>query len=212
MSRLIDLTGQRYGRLVVLRRSPKSGTNKGVYWLCRCDCGKEKYIRGANLRNGTIRSCGCYQKEMESEWNKTHGMSSTKLYKIWKNMKARCYNPRVDRYPHYGGRGISVCKEWHMFIPFRDWAFSSGYKEGLSIDRIDVNGNYSPCNCRWVTMKEQALNKTTNHLIAYHGITRSITEWAKAFGITYGTMHDRLKSGWSMEKISSTPLLSGKRL
>ena len=150
-----ELTGLRFGRLTVLEHSD-STKNGNAKWLCRCDCGKEVIARADCLKSGKTKSCGCWRKEMFT----THGMTDTPVYHSWMGMIQRCYNPKTKAYKDYGGRGITVCDEWlHDSKAFCDWAMANGYQEGLSIDRIDVNGNYEPSNCRWATAKQQANNK-----------------------------------------------------
>ena len=163
MRRVIDLTGQKYGRLTVICRTmdhiQPSGT-KALTWLCRCECGNNAVVRGDKLRRGKTKSCGCLTKELNKTRGISHGESHSKLYRVWSQMIQRCTNPNQKKYPAYGGRGIAVCAEWKCsYIAFRDWAMISGYEEGLSIDRIDVNGNYEPSNCRWATRIEQEANK-----------------------------------------------------
>ncbi len=160
MGKLIDLTGQRFGRLLVLSRAANNPQNRQPMWCCRCDCGKETVVIGRDLRGGHTQSCGCLNRDATIERSTTHGGCYTRLYSIWNNMKERCYNPRSHKYQDYGGRGITVCAGWfNDFAAFRDWALSHGYKDELSIDRIDVNGNYEPSNCRWATAKEQRHNR-----------------------------------------------------
>ena len=167
MPNFIDLTGQRFSAVVVLERAENSKRNE-VMWRCRCDCGKEFITRARSLRSGEVTSCGCLGKEHAvaamKKANTKHGASPhrgyAKLYNTWLRMKGRCSRPTATSYKYYGGRGISVCEEWEKdFVAFRDWALANGYQEGLSIDRIDVNGNYCPENCRWITMSEQQRNK-----------------------------------------------------
>ena len=132
---------------------------------------------------------------------KSHGMYGTRIYGIWAHIKSRCYNPSVERYKYYGGRGISMCEEWrNSFEAFYEWAMANGYKEGLSIDRIDNNGNYEPSNCRWVTTVDQMNNTTRNQSITYNGETHTIAEWARIANIPYKAFYARLKRGWGMEK------------
>lgn len=159
-----DLTGLRYGRLTVIKRSEGTPRSYGhSLWVCHCDCGKEALAYGTNLTQGRTQSCGCYQADAVRLSNSTHGESHTRLHRIWLGMKDRCYNKNAKNYQHYGGRGIFVCDEWlGNFESFRDWAISNGYSNSLSIDRVNVDGSYEPTNCRWATAKEQNNNKRNN--------------------------------------------------
>lgn len=155
--------GEKYGRLKIVRIDHKEGNT--VYVLCDCDCGKKKVIALKSIVSGATVSCGCYNKEQaRKSKNIIHGMSRTRLYKIWCKMKSRCYDKNdIKKYSYYGGRGITVCEEWkNNFVNFQKWAEKNGYCDNLSIDRIDVNGNYEPSNCRWITMAEQQSNKRNN--------------------------------------------------
>lgn len=158
MGKLIDLTGQRFGKLTVIERA---GTkNKHVTWRCICDCGKETIVKGNSLTSGLTRSCGClYRAINQAGAHTTHGGSADRLYNIWRAMRQRCQNPNSTKFADYGGRGIRVCGEWQSYPAFRDWALSHGYADDLSIDRIDFNGNYEPNNCRWATVKVQNNNR-----------------------------------------------------
>lgn len=163
-----DLSGKRFGRLTVLRRCNEEVNHSYGHsvWICVCNCGKETVVYGSSLLQGRTKSCGCYQAETARQANSTHGQSNTRLHRIWAGMKERCCNINAANYKNYGGRGISVCEEWMRdFVAFRDWAVTHGYSDDLSIDRIDVNGNYDPENCRWATAKEQNNNKRNNRLL-----------------------------------------------
>ena len=184
MGKTLDLTGQRFGKLSVLC---KSGYHNGkIMWRCVCDCGNETTVYGGSLRSGNTKSCGCINAKQNPRYK--HGLSKTRLYHSWNAMMQRCNNPKDKRYANYGGRGISVCKEWQDFMTFRDWALSNGYASDLSIDRIDVNGNYCPENCRWATRIEQANNTTRNHYVTYNGETHTVAEWARLLGIDQSSL------------------------
>ena len=195
--RCVDLTGKRFGRLTVIKRVYREGSNL-VYWLCKCDCGNKKEVRADSLKNGSTQSCGCYAKELATK----HGLSHHPLYCIYNSMKERTTNKNIADYKYYGDRGIKVCKEWENdFMEFYNWAIDNGYKEGLSIDRIDVNGDYEPSNCRWATAKQQLNNRTFNHNITYKGETHTISEWSEKIGINRYTLYCRINTlHWPIEK------------
>ena len=141
----------------------------------------------------------------------THGDSQTKLYKTYQRMKNRCYRKNFPHYEIYGGRGIKICDEWlNDFVKFKDWALKNGYKEGLSIDRINVNGDYEPSNCQWITMEEQANNKRNNIFYTINGITKTQTQWCKYYNIPVTNVRRRLSSGWDIEKALTTPIRKWK--
>lgn len=140
-----------------------------------------------------------------------HGGYGSRLYEVWRTMKKRCNNPKNSQYHLYGGRGITVCEEWQKFEPFYEWAMSNGYRDDLTIDRIDSNGNYEPLNCRWATWKEQQNNRRNNHLITYNGETKTLKQWSEKIGISWFTLYERLKRGWSVEKVLSTPQMRKRR-
>lgn len=207
-----DIIGERFGSLIVLRRvedkiSPK-GYKKPQY-ECICDCGNKKIAVRGNLLTGNTTSCGCYKKELDHKRFLKHGHAENpdKLYQKWSSMRSRCYNSNATNYKNYGGRGIKVCAEWNDYEVFRKWAIDNGYKEGLTIDRIDVDGNYEPGNCRFTTMKEQNNNRRTTNFHTYNGNTQSEMKWAEEYGISYNTLKTRLKYGWSFEDALNTPVL-----
>lgn len=190
MSKRIDLTGQHLGRWTVIEYV--GNTRTGAWWKCRCDCGTVRVVNGRRLRDGTSKSCGCLRRELMSK----HGASGTRLYGIWTNMKGRCNNPNAEGYKDYGGRGIQVCEEWaHDFSVFQEWAMSHGYQETLSIDRVDVDGNYCPENCRWVSMKEQQNNKRTNVFCEINGKTKTLSQWAEYANLPKYEIYDRWRRG-----------------
>lgn len=210
MSGRIDRTGQRFGRLVV-SRLVEVGKNWVGVWECVCDCGQVVKVRSSNLTSGQIKSCGCLKREATIRRNTSHGLSGgektpTKLYRIWLGMRRRCFSVRSDDYPHYGGRGITVCGEWADYAAFHAWAMASGYQSGRSIERNDVDGNYEPSNCRWATRREQALNKRNSRRITYNGQTLTTAEWAEATGIPHTALRMRLHRGWSVEKALTEPV------
>lgn len=210
MGKFIDLTGRRFGRLVVLERAP-SRKHK-TYWKCRCDCGTEKEILRDSLLGGRTKSCGCLNLEMVHPHALTERATHLRLYETWHGMKARCLNPNYHHYDDYGGRGITVCKEWQeSFDNFAHWADENGYVEGLTIDRIDVNKGYSPDNCRWATAKEQANNRRNTRYVTWNGITKPITEWCKEMEIDIRVVRHRLNYGWSVEDAFTVPVNHHKK-
>lgn len=207
---LIDLTGMQFGRLTVLKRveKPLGSKETGAFWLCKCSCGHDIVVYGNKLRSGHTKSCGCYRRDTSIIVDTKHGMKNTRLYRVWKHMKARCLNPNDKRYKDYGGRGIQICDDWkNDFASFYKWAVSNGYNNNLSIERIDVNGNYCPENCKWIKMAEQAWNKRNSYKLTLNGETHCISEWAQITGIPVTTLTARIKeNGWDVEKALTTPI------
>jgi hypothetical protein len=203
--RLIDLSGQRFGMWVVGRQS---GNTKGggALWLCRCDCGNERSVLGADLRKGKSISCGCKNTAALASSARTHGGSGSRLHMTWKNMRGRCNNPNRPGYENYGGRGISICPEWDSFAVFEQWANSVGYRAPLTLERMDVNGNYEPGNCMWAGPDTQSANRRFTkkapdgelwwHKARKNGITRAAYNW-------------RVAKGWPLPLVVTWPL--GKR-
>ena len=202
-----DITGMKFGRLTVLRLSHKDNRHE-CHWLCKCDCGNEKTVSGNKLRSGNTKSCGCMQKEfLDGRLRRKHGLTNAKLYATWENMKHRCNDPNNWMYPNYGGRGIKVCEEWLDSSTFFEWALRHGYEEGLSIERINVNGNYEPNNCRWVTQKVQSRNSRTNHLITYNDQTHCLVEWAEILGMPYTVIKNRItRLKWDVKRAFTEPV------
>lgn len=200
----IDLVGKKFGYLTV--ESLYGRKNRALYWNCRCICGKTSIVQGRKLRDGLIKSCGCMRKNEISARNTKHGFHGEKLYATWKSIKQRCYNKNSHCYKDYGGRGIEMCCEWREnYSSFRKWALANGYKEGLTIERIDVNGNYSPGNCTWIPLGAQAMNRRTSHYITVCGERMTITQASKKYGINRGTLSARInRSGWDEEKAALT--------
>ena len=200
--RLVDITGQKFGKLTVLKKveKPKHLKKNETFWLCKCDCGNEKVIRGYSLKVGNTTSCGCYFQEKMS----THKLSKHPLYYIRRSIIQRCCNENSASYYLYGARGIQVCDEWkNDFEAFYQWAIENGYNEEkllsgrnkLTLDRIDNNGNYEPSNCRWVTQKVQGNNTRKNHLITINGETKTMQMWCDLYHINKKAFYCRVKSG-----------------
>jgi len=189
-----DLTGMKFGRLTVLEYYDT--TRHGVRWECRCDCGATTIAYTSSLTTGNTSSCGCFYKERIKTINIKHGMRHTKIYSTWCNIKKRCKDVSSKRSKDYGGRGISVCKEWNNdFISFYKWAMDNGYSDDLTIERINNNGNYEPSNCKWATAKEQNDNKRNNIFVSINGVVVSFRDFLEAFGVKYKTGYNRYYNG-----------------
>lgn len=203
MSSFKDLTNQTFGRLKVIERFGYD-KNKRITWLCECQCEQKNLVvvLGKDLVAGNRKSCGCLNKTRIR-----HGESKTKLYEIWKSMKKRIRNKNCDFYKDYGGRGIEICDEWFVYENFRNWAFENGYKEGLSIERKDVNGDYCPENCCWITKEEQADNKRNTIWIDYNGEKLTLKQWSEKLGISKVVLKNRIfVMGWDIERALFTPV------
>lgn len=200
--------GDKFNMLTVIGFHGKSreGKKGRCLWLCKCECGNETIVSISNLRNGKTKSCGCLAIKTIIKNSITHGLSKHPLYNVWSTIKARCYNPNDHAYKWYGNRGIKLCKEWWKFKLFYDWAMTSGYKEGLTIDRVDNDGDYSPKNCRWATPEEQANNRKSNHFVIYRNTRLTIADWSKESGVSQVAIWKRLKRGWDIEDALFKPL------
>lgn len=210
MSRLIDMTGKRFGRLTVISRASNIN-GKISAWTCRCDCGTIKVVRGYDLRSGGTKSCGCYRRDAMVKASTHHGMSDTRLYRIWCDIKNRCYSSKVPNYSNYGGRGIRVCDDWMDPSKFFEWAKQSGYSDDLTIERIDIDGDYTPSNCKWITLSEQQFNKTTSRIIEINGESKCLREWCVVYDMPYKTVHHRINNlGWEPLVALTTPVRKHK--
>lgn len=205
MSKKLNLTGVAFGRLTVISEAqPRNGRSM---WDCLCACGNKITVPGNSLTTGNTTSCGCYQRDVARDSlrirSTKHGGCGTRLYSIWRAMKSRCGYAKDVEYKNYGARGISVCDDWEDdFIAFKNWSLENGYRDSLSIDRIDTDGNYEPSNCRWSDTKTQNRNK--RNCVKAGG--KTIAEWSEIYGISRATIEGRLKRGWNFERAVSEPV------
>lgn len=202
-----DIIGARFGKLKVVGQFHKDGRK---LFKCLCECGNTVYTQKYYLASGRQISCGCVRKTNRK--HPTHCGSKSRLYKCWQGMKQRCGYENANEYERYGGRGIKVCDEWKRnFESFKDWAITNGYCDGLTIDRIDTDGDYTPDNCRWVSYKVQANNKSNNIVIRYQGQSKTLMEWCETLNLPYSTIYKRIKeSGWDCEDALSIPVKISK--
>lgn len=212
--RFIDRTGQRFGRLTVVKYAGQRGKKTASYWECLCDCGNTSVVLGSNLGKRT-NSCGCIAREdarrkivKATQARRTHGLSNrTPEYRAWKCMMVRCYNTHRAKYARYGARGIVVCERWRH--SFENFLADMGLRPSAShsLDRIDNDGNYCPENCRWATAQEQSRNKSTNRMLSFNGRTASVSEWSETTGLPMRIISDRInKLNWSAELALTTPV------
>lgn len=194
------MVGRKFNKLTVLEECKERDKHDKIMYKCECDCGNIVIVNGNNLRSGNSKSCGCVNNK-PNKHNFKHGKIHTRLYRIHHGMKDRCYNKYSKDYKNYGGLGIKICDEWLSdFMSFYEWAYENGYDDTLTIDRIDVNGNYEPNNCRWVNWETQANNKRNNILLTYNNKTQTISQWAKELQLDYTTIKNRYYKGWSYKE------------
>ena len=202
LTRCINLTGQKFGRWLVIERAENSKRGKAM-WRCSCRCGNVFVVVGGELRGGHSTQCkSCARTK--------HGKAYDRLYGIWKKMISRCQNEQAKDYVGYGGRGISICREWLNINTFFRWAYSNKYTKELTIDRIDNNGNYEPNNCRWITNRQQHSNRRDNHWITINDKTKTITQWSEGAGISRTAIRYRERNNWPKEALIE-PSNRGKR-
>ena len=202
MSKFIDRTGQKFGRLTLIERVENNKFNQ-VQWKCRCDCGKEVIVKAYSLTTGQTKRCGCLKKEQDfiNIIKVKHRKCNTRLYNIWRDMKWRCNSPKSKRHKFYYDKGIKVCQEWQEdFMNFYDWAMANGYKDNLTLDRINDDGNYETKNCRWATITEQNNNQSNNIRIKYNESEYTLSELSKIYNIKRATLYDRIKRGWTIDE------------
>lgn len=192
-----DIAGNRYFRLVALHRAEKTDKRNHVYWVCQCDCGNMITVRKDSLESGHAKSCGCYLKEMYDARRNSEKETLSKLYEAWVNMRSRCNSPSNVAYANYGGRGISVCKEWDTsYAAFKKWSLDNGFSDSLlghqlSIDRIDVDGNYEPSNCRWTDSETQNYNKRCTVRVNVFGENLTLKEISEKYHIPLRVVRTR---------------------
>ena len=199
--------GTRFGRLVVVGQAPAAGRRSRS--VCKCDCGNQKIVTNHNLKTGNVSSCGCLLADRHLRHGDSRRRGKTRLYNIWCGINARCSNPGATVWKHYGGRGIRVCTEWTDYAAFKAWAEANGYMDDLTIDRIDNDGNYEPSNCRWISHREQCMNKRSTIRITINGRTKTVPEWCAEFGISEKLARSRMSEGKTGPEIFK-PRMLGK--
>lgn len=198
-----EFIGKKYNKLTIIERFIDcDNKGQGRKWLCECECGNTIIVNTHNLINDKTKQCNkCSNESIKTSVTKHGYCQKERLYTTWLNMRDRCNNPNYLKYHLYGGRGIEVCESWNDYSEFKNWAIKNGYDDSLSLDRIDVNGNYDPNNCRWVTQKTQCNNKRCNHYITYNGVTKTAKEWSECTGIKYRTILSRINNlKWGIGK------------
>jgi hypothetical protein len=197
--RFVNLTGRRFSRWVVIDRSANKG--RQTVWNCICDCGNTSKVTTTALLTGRSKSCGCLARDKRIAARRKHGDShGCRLYRIWRGMIGRCFNKNRQAYLYYGGRGITVCKEWLTYTNFKAWAMSNGYDDSLSIERKDNDTGYCPSNCSWIPVTAQSKNRRVCRIITYCGETHTIADWGRILGISRYTLYTRFNNGLSVEE------------
>jgi len=200
-SRLVDLTGKRFGSYVVISEAEKQ--NRQSRWNCLCDCGTTKTVFGSSLVSGGTVSCGCHRIKIHTTHGQTKNHQQSTSYRSWYKMILRCTHKKDTNYHRYGGRGITICDKWLKFEGF--YEDMGDCQEKMSLDRINVNGNYEPNNCRWATFKEQQNNRRDNYFIEFNGLRKTLSEWSDYTGINYVTIQSRIKLlHWDVGKALTT--------
>ena len=199
-----DRIGHNYGRLTVV--GGPTLRNRKTYWQCKCECGNTSMVSAANLSSGSSKSCGCLQRELLAARTKTHNGTHDSLYAVWAMMKQRCLNTNATGFRNYGGRGITICDEWHDYASFRDWAIPHGYDPRLQLDRIDNESGYCPGNCRWVHPLVNANNRRNNVVIEHGGESLTAAQWSRRLGGNKTLVSTRLKAGWSETRAVTEPV------
>ena len=196
-----QVINKRFGRLLIIAEAPKRGKKR--YVLCQCDCGSRKEICLSNITSGKVASCKCLHKEIIGAINKTHGMTHSREFHTWVGMKARCLNPENPSYKNYGGRGITICDKW--LDSFENFLSDMGpCPQNYSLDRIDVNGNYNPENCRWADNITQSNNKRTNIFVTVNGEELTLTQACQKLNLSYKAVHQRMRRGQSIYQALNT--------
>lgn len=216
-----DLIGKTFNRLTVLEFAGRD-KHKSRIWNCACECGGTATASTNSLKRGNTKSCGCLQKEKAAKSGKkfltVHGLSKhpngkkTRLFRIWTGIKTRCLNPNDHAFPRYGGRGILLCKEWMDFAVFHEWAINNGYKDNLTIERVDLNGNYEAANCKWITKGDQANNRKSSRFISFENNQYTLSQLARKHSISVPLLHARLSRGWTIEDAVKEPNFKSKNI
>lgn len=194
-----DLTNQKFGQLTAIKAFKKPYNKNKYHWHCVCDCGRLVDVLSSNLTKGNSTSCGCTRNKKIGALNLSHGLSKTRMYKIWVGVRKRCLNSSAKSYERYGGRGIGMSKKWDTYLGFYN-DMINGYSDDLTLERIDPNGNYEASNCRWANATEQARNKTNTKLIEYDGLKLTAKGWQEITGTLSDTIQWRIKKGWDLRK------------